>query len=436
MVVRLDVSKTKQRWAILVGAIIVMMFISIYQNSWTLFASGLNSDMKWAMTTIQLAFTLHTYVASFVQPFSGYFADKFGPRNIAILAGLLAAAGFILSSTITSPIQLYIYYTIGSIGVGILYGISAAIAVKWFPDRRGLATGLVTFGFGAGTAIFNLPFQSWISTYGVKTAFLYVGILMLIFVVPFTFFYKYPYIVAQQQKAGEKKEEKKEEKDEDAVNWKWCEMLRTPQWWLIYISFTIVAAIALLFGGNVKSMAKENNIPAAVLNFVLVGYPLANGFSRILGGWISDVIKNRQMTGMIFYGLAGLFMIALGLTGKSSTGFATFVILSMLFAGYVFAFNPAVIGDFYGPRYSTTNYGITYTAKSWGGLISGYITAWLLVTFGSYTYSIMGLGIGALIAAVLVSPWILKKPKKKTTPTHIAPKPLEHPHRNENISKK
>jgi len=198
-------------------------------------------------------------------------------------------------------------------------------------------------------------------------------------------------------------------------------MLRTPQWWVIYISFTIVVAIALLFGANVKPMAKENKIPAAVLDIVLVGYPLANGFSRILGGWISDVIKNRQMTGMIFYGLAGLFMIALGLTGKSPTWFATFVILSMLFAGYVFAFNPAVIGDFYGPRYSTTNYGITYTAKSWGGLISGYITAWLLVTFGSYTYSIMGLGIGALIAAVLVSPWILKKPKKKTAPTPPAP---------------
>jgi len=424
MVVRLDVTKTRQRWVILTGALIVMMFISIYQYSWTLFASGLKSDMKWAMTTIQLAYTIYGYAVTFVQPFSGYFADKFGPRNIAILAGLLVAAGFILSSTITSPVQLYIYYSIGSIGVGILYGISAATAVKWFPDRRGLATGLVTFGFGAGTAVFNLPIQSWISTYGVKAAFLYTGILMLIFVVPFTFFYKYPEFVAQQQKAGEKKEEKgekKEEKKEDAVNWKWYEMLRTSQWWVIYISFTIVAAIALLFGANVKSMAKENNIPAAVLDIVLVGYPLANGFSRILGGWISDVIKNRQMTGMIFYGLSGLFMIALGLTGKSSAGFATFVILSMLFAGYVFAFNPAVIGDFYGPRYSTTNYGITYTAKSWGALISGYITAWLLVTFGSYTYSIMGLGIGALIAAVLVSPWILKKPKKKTASAPAAP---------------
>ncbi|MFP3268317.1 MAG: OFA family MFS transporter [Desulfurococcales archaeon] len=416
-------TKTKQRWVILVGAIIVMMFISIYQYSWSLFASGLNSDLKWSMTTIQMAFTLYTYAATFIQPFSGYFADKFGPRTIAILGGLLVAAGFLLCSTITSPIQLYLYYTLGSIGVGMLYGISAATAVKWFPDRRGLATGLVTFGFGAGTAIFNLPFQAWITNNGVKTAFLYVGILMLIFIMPFTFFYKYPEFVAkQQQKAGEKKEE---QKGPDTTNWKWYEMLKTPQWWVIYISFTIVAAIALLFGAQVKPMAKENKIPAAVLNVVLVAYPLANGFSRIIGGWVSDFIKNRQMTGMIFYALAGLFMIALGLTAKNPTGFATFIVLSMLFAGYVFAFNPAVIGDFYGPRYSTTNYGITYTAKSWGGLISGYITAWLLVTFGSYTYSIMGLGIGALIAAILVSPWVLKKPKKKLPASTESPSPAQ-----------
>ncbi|MEM0198577.1 MAG: MFS transporter, partial [Fervidicoccaceae archaeon] len=200
----MDVTKYKQRWVVLVGAVIVMMFISIYQYSWSLFASGLNTDLKWSMTTIQVAFTLYTYAATFVQPFSGYFADKIGPRNIAILAGLLVSLGFLLCSTITSPIQLYIYYTIGSIGVGMLYGMSAATAVKWFPDRRGLATGIVTFGFGAGTAIFNLPFQAWITNYGTKTAFLYVGILMLIFILPFTFFYKYPEFVQQQQQKQQK----------------------------------------------------------------------------------------------------------------------------------------------------------------------------------------------------------------------------------------
>ena len=407
-------TKAKRRWVILAGAVIVMMFIGIYQYSWSLFAAGLCSQLKWEVTAIQLAFTLYTFAATLIQPFSGYLADEFGPRVISLAAALLVAGGFLLSSTITSPAQLYVYYSVGSVGVGILYGVSAAIAVKWFPDRRGLATGLVTFGFGAGTALFNLQFQQWISTYGVKAAFLRVGLLMLIFIVPLAFFYEYPeFATAQQPKAGGKGGQGRGEgRAADAADWKWYEMLKTYQWWLIYTSFAVVASVALLFGAQVSLMAKENDIPADVLSFVLVAYPLANGFGRIIGGWISDVIKSRQVTGMLFYALAGISMLALSLTASNPSMFAAFVILSMFFAGYVFAFNPSVIGDFYGPRHSTTNYGVTYTAKAWGGLVSGYVTAWLLVTFGSYTCSIMGLGAGSLIAAILVSPWILKKPKK------------------------
>ncbi|MEM3479767.1 MAG: OFA family MFS transporter [Candidatus Bathyarchaeia archaeon] len=402
----MDVTRMRRRWVLLAGAVIVMMFIAIYQYSWSLFASGLNSNLGWSMTTIQAAFTLYTYAATFVQPLSGYFADKFGPRKIAVLAGLLAALGLSLNYMVSSPLHLYTYYALGSIGVGMLYGISTSIAVKWFPDKRGLATGIVTFGFGAGTAIFNVPIQSWISNYSVKTAFLYTGILMLIFIMPFTLLYSYP-------ETAQTSERQRLEEGGDAANWRWHEMLKTGQWWLIYISFSIMAAIALLFGAHIVPMAKASNISANVLSLALVAYPLANGFSRVLGGLISDHV-GRQITATLFYTLAGAMMIALSFTASNPIGFASFVVLTMLFAGSVFAFNPALIGDFYGPRYSTTNYGITYTAKSWGGLISGYVTAYFSAALNNnYAPLTIGLGTGALIAAVLVSPWLLKKPRKK-----------------------
>lgn len=159
-------------------------------------------------------------------------------------------------------------------------------------------------------------------------------------------------------------------------------------------------------------MAKANRIPTDVLGFILIAYPLANGFSRIMGGWMSDRI-GRQITAALFYALTGVIMVALSLTVSNPIGFTFFIVLTVLFAGAVFAFNPAFIGDFYGSKYSTTNYGITYTAKSWGGLFSGYVTAWLLTMLGSYTYLIAGLGVGALISAILVNPWILKKPRKR-----------------------
>jgi len=397
-------ARREQRWVLLAGATIVMAFIAIYQYSWSLFALGLSVDLKWPMTTVQLAFTLYTYVATFVQPLSGYFADKFGPKKLSVLAGLLAATGFLLSSRVTSPLELYIYYTIGSVGVGVLYGVSTAIAVKWFSDRRGMAAGIVTFGFGSGTAIFNPLIQSWIINYGVRCAFLYVGALMLAFILPFALLYRYPEIDNQGDWRAERG---------DNVNWKWYEMLKTWQWWLIYISFIAMSAIALLFGAQIAPMAEANNMPRDMLSLVLIAYPIANGFSRVLGGWISDYI-GRQLTATLFYALSGVSMIALGLTASNPLCFALFVVLAMLFAGSVFAFNPAIVGDFYGSKYLTTNYGITYTAKSWGGLVSGYVTAYLLMLQKSYTSIVMALGAGALAAALLINPFLLKKPGKPT----------------------
>ncbi len=394
-----------------------MMVISIYQYSWSLFAAGLNVELKWEMTVIQLTFVLFTYAATFVQPFSGWFADKYNSRNTAVFGSLLTFLGFSACSIVNSPLTLYLYYTVGSVGVGILYGLCTAVAVKWFPDRRGLATGLVTFGFGGGTMFFNLLIQSLISTYGVKNAFLYVSIIMLVATMPFAIICSFPESPKPRAVLGQLPQTS--EKVENEKDWVWFRMIRTYQWWLIYLTFTVIAAIALLFGAQIKPLAMELEIPESTLNLTLVLFPLANGFSRILGGWISDHI-GRQATATLFYALSGIFMILLGVFGSSAFSFSIFVTLSILFAGAVFAFNPLFIGEFYGSKYATINYGITYTAKSWGGLIAGYLTSWLQATFGSYSYSIFALGTAALISAALVNPYLLKNPKGHTNPKEKA----------------
>jgi OFA family oxalate/formate antiporter-like MFS transporter len=401
-------NRAEHRWFLLIAALVTMMVISIYQYSWSLFAAGLNVELKWQMTVIQLTFVLFTYAATFVQPFSGWFAEKYNSRNTAVFGSFLTFLGFSACSIVNSPLTLYLYYTVGSVGVGILYGLCTAVAVKWFPDRRGLATGLVTFGFGGGTMFFNLLIQSLISTYGVKNAFLYVSIIMLVATMPFAIICSFPESPKPRAEIGQAPQIS--EKAENEKDWVWFRMIRTYQWWLIYLTFTVIAAIALLFGAQIKPLAMELKIPESTLNLTLVLFPLANGFSRILGGWISDHI-GRQATATLFYALSGIFMMLLGFFGSSAFGFSIFVTLSILFAGAVFAFNPLFIGEFYGSRYATINYGITYTAKSWGGLIAGYLTSWLQTTFGSYSYSIFALGAAALISAALVNPYLLKNPK-------------------------
>jgi len=141
------------RWVVLCIAAIVMMIISIYQYSWFLFAFAIQKQFNWAISTIGLTFTVFTYAATFIQPFSGFIADTYGPRKVAVGASFLVGLGYILAAYASSAKILYLFYGLGGLGVGILYGISTASAIKWFPDRRGFAAGLVVFGIGAGTAL-------------------------------------------------------------------------------------------------------------------------------------------------------------------------------------------------------------------------------------------------------------------------------------------
>ena len=219
------------RWGLLGAAFVVMMIISIYQYSWFLFAYALQKQFNWVLSTIGLTFTVFTYAATFIQPFSGYIADAYGPRRVAVIASFLAGIGLILAAGATSPLLLYTYYGIGGIGVGILYGISTACAIKWFPDRRGFAAGLVVFGFGAGTAIFNLFIQRLLETAGFQTTLVYLGFAMLVTLTPLSLLYKYPQQGPSTSTASDNKTER------FSSDYRPADMLKTHQWYLIYFSF-------------------------------------------------------------------------------------------------------------------------------------------------------------------------------------------------------
>ena len=166
-------SASKFRWVIILSAFIIMMVISIYQYSWFLFAFTLENKFAWNPAAIGMTFTVFAYAATFVQPFSGFIADSYGPRKMALAASFIVGIGFILCSFVSTPHALYLFYGLGGLGVGVLYGISTACAVKWFPDRRGFSAGLVVFGFGAGTAIFNFFIQASLNSRGLSSTFLW-----------------------------------------------------------------------------------------------------------------------------------------------------------------------------------------------------------------------------------------------------------------------
>jgi OFA family oxalate/formate antiporter-like MFS transporter len=399
-------SVAKFRWLIIISAFIIMMVISIYQYSWFLFAYTIENKFAWNPAAIGMTFTVFAYAATFVQPFSGFIADSYGPRKMALAASFLVGIGFILCAFVSTPQALYLYYGLGGLGVGVLYGIATACAVKWFPDRRGFAAGLVVFGFGAGTAIFNFFIQALLDSRGLGSTFLWVGSGMLIILVPLSLLLRYP---AQKWSPPSKSEDKK---SKPAVDYKPAEMLKTYQWFLIYFSFAATVSIVLMFGAQMKMLAREFNIPASYFNWVLVLFPLANGLSRIFAGAVSDKI-GREKTMMLFYSVLGLSIFAFVLLAHIPVLFVIIVFTASLLGGAPFALYPATIGDYYGARYATTNYGITYTAKAWAGLISGWLSGYLLIKFGSYQLALLIVAVCSLVAAALSNRRLLKKPSKK-----------------------
>ncbi|MEM1982785.1 MAG: OFA family MFS transporter [Sulfolobales archaeon] len=397
------------KWVILLSSMFVMMIISIYQYSWSLFAYAISNELRWSLTTISLAFTVFVYASTFIQPFSGFLADKYGSRKLALLSSVLVGLGFLLSSHISSPAELYLTYGLGSLGVGTLYGIATATAIKWFPGRKGLATGIVTFGFGAGASLFNLPIQELVITNGFRYAFTYVGLFMLIALVPFSYLLIYPKVSVQNKSV---------DKDLSEVNYGPIKMLKTWQWYLIYLTFIITPAAALMFGAQIKLMAAEFNIPTPYLNMVLVVFPLANGLSRIIAGILSDRI-GREVTMALFYVLLGISLLGLSSFGWVPLMFLIFTFAASLLGGAPYTFYPSIIGDYYGIKYATVNYGITYTAKAWAGLLSGWVTAYLVEVYGSYRLPLTAIALLCIGAAVLSSPILLKPPRRQVDDNKI-----------------
>jgi len=398
----------KYRWFVVSIGLFVMMVISIYQYSWSLFAYSLAQEFKWDLATIGLTFTVFAYTATFIQPFSGYIADSFGPRKVSVFASVLVGVGFLLSSLASSPGQLYFFYGLGGVGVGILYGLSTASAIKWFPDKRGFATGLVVFGFGAGTAIFNWMIQGSLEANGFRTTLQYLGFLMLGVLVPASFFYKFPPPQwMPQSKGGAKKS------PSQLVEYRPAAMMGTYQWYLIYFCFAFTVSIVLLFGAQMKMVAKEYQLPKEYFDLLLVLFPLGNGLSRIVAGALSDRV-GREKTMVIFYGFLGFSILALLLFGTHPLLFVMIVFIAALLGGAPFALYPATVGDYYGSKYSTVNYGITYTAKAWAGLISGWLSGYFVSQMGSYRIPLIIIAICSLLAAFFSNPRIMRSPQKKS----------------------
>ena len=385
------------RWFQLGASLIAMIMIANLQYAWTLFVQPLQANTGWRLSDIQFAFTLFILFQTWVQPLDGWLIDRLGPRGFISAAGLLCGLGWAGMGYATSLPMLYTFYCAAGIGAAFVYSGSIGSALKWFKDRRGLASGIMAAGFGGGTALF-IPFiSSMIASSGYQSTFIATGLFQGLVIVIVAQFLRHP----AAEPASAAKPAVGAGSQLGRRQFTTGEMLRTPQFYVMYVMFVLMATGGLLVTANAGPMARSWGLSAAALTLAATLSPLANGASRIFWGAVSDRI-GRETTMIITFFLQAVCLLLVVLVGQlSATWFAITLVLVYFTWGQIYSLFPSTAGDYFGSRHATSNYAVLYTAKGVASIIGGWFGAFLYEQFGSWSVGFYGSAVMALIAAGL-----------------------------------
>jgi MFS transporter, OFA family, oxalate/formate antiporter len=384
------------RWFQLCASLVAMVMIANLQYAWTLFVEPMRQSTGWKLSDIQWAFTLFILFQTWVQPAQGFLIDRMGPRVFTTVAGVLCGVGWAGLGLVTTLPMLYGLYVIAGIGAALVYGGCIGSALKWFTKERGFAAGLIAAGFGGGTALF-IPFiAAIIKSNGYRSAFLYTGVFQGAVILIVAQFLRHPR-AAPESAAKAAVGAARVGQHQFTTG----EMLRTPQFYLLYLMFVMMATGGLLVTANAGPIAKAWGIPAAALALATSLNAMANGTSRIFWGWVSDRTGRELAMGVAFLLQAACLVLALTIGRLSGALFTVTLVLIFFTWGEVFSLFPSLVGDYFGTRHATSNYGLLYSAKGVASIIGGGVAALLYERFGSWTACFYGSAVLALAAAII-----------------------------------
>ena len=386
------------RWFQLGASLVAMIMIANLQYAWTLFVKPLEAASHWKLSDIQLAFTLFILCQTWVQPLDGWLIDRLGPRGFISAAGLLCGLGWAGLGYATSLPMLYLLYCAAGIGAAFVYSASIGSALKWFRQRRGLASGIMAAGFGGGTALF-IPFiSSLIQSRGYQAAFVTTGLIQGLVIVIVAQFLRHP--PPEQQGAGSIAPSGATAAA-PVRHFTTAEVLSTPRFYVLYAMFVLMATGGLLVTASAGPMSRSWGLSASALTLATTLSPLANGASRISWGWVSDRLgrETTMVVAFLLHAVCLTLVVALG--SRSGGWFALTLVLVYFTWGEIYALFPSVVGDYFGTRHATSNYAILYTAKGVASIIGGWFGAFLFEKTGSWSTAFFGSAGMALLAATL-----------------------------------
>ena len=420
------------RWGQLIIGIVCMVMIANYQYGWTLFVPEIEKTFGWKRPAIAVAFTLFVLWETWLVPVEGWLVDKYGPRMIVFVAGLLCALGWFMTSRATTLDGLTGYYAamiICGIGAGGVYGTCVGNALKWFPDKRGLAAGLTAAGFGIGSAFTVTPIQNMIKATGFQNTFLTFGIGQGIVICALAFLLASPKPgqVPAAVSTGSNVQTRRQYGPDEIIGVpnvavlgtfilaalalslfflfgdslgpdlkKWLPLVLVaaivlagviatvingePVFMLMYFMFMLVGAGGLIATANLASIAKDYKIAEtpvtlgvtmAALTFALTIDRFLNGITRPFFGWVSDKI-GRENTMFVAFMMEGVGIYALYLFGKEPVMFVILTGIVFFAWGEIYSLFPSTCTDTFGSKFATANSGLLYTAKGTASLLGPY----------------------------------------------------------------
>jgi len=355
------------RWIQLWLGVACMILIANLQYAWTLFVGPMHTAHDWTTASIQVAFSIFIATETWLTPIAGTIVDRLGPsrgpRLAIAVGGVLVGIGWVMNSNANSLGLLYVGAAITGTGAGAIYATCVGNAVKWFPDKRGMAVGLTAAGFGAGAALTIIPIRWVIGTYGYQEAFFWFGLGQGIVVLLISQFLRAPdrMIAAPAAVAARL--------HQTARSFTSGEVLRSPVFWLLYIMLIMVSASGLMATAQLAPIAKDYGISNTVLflsvstlSVALVVDSVLNGLARPFFGAVSDRI-GREPTMAVAFTLGAISYWLLAIGGHSPWSFV-FCAGTIFFTwGEIFSLFPATCTDTFGPQYATANASLLYTAK-------------------------------------------------------------------------
>lgn len=352
--------------------VICMSMIANLQYGWTLFVNPIDEKFQWGRPAIQVAFTVFVLTETWLVPIEGYLVDRFGPRIVVVSASVLVGAAWMLNSVADSLPLLYLAAVIGGIGAGAVYGTCVGNALRWFPDRRGLAAGLTAMGFGAGSALTVVPIASTIKSYGYEATFLWFGLGQGLVVFALGWFLKAPSAGFRfPQPATGARVSRAPDRTPG-------EMVRTPAFWVMYLMFVLMAVGGLMATAQLAPIARDfevADVPVSVLGLTLPALTFAlsidrvlNGLTRPFFGWVSDHL-GRENTMFMAFSLEAVGILLLSQFGRNPVAFVALSGLVFFAWGEIYSLFPATCADTFGVRFAAANAGMLYTAKGTASLL-------------------------------------------------------------------